>query len=183
MKILVCFESYSHCAGAARIVTRGGIIPRAPKSPNNVTSIFFNTCICFRKTSGSNKGGAKLTSCPGRHLTSLRPWVQASGGSEPEEKAMPTFFIERRSVQIECECCRYVLVATQDEERLGLSEGSDLLLPVYPIKKRRCAHCCFQVAYLKHWRGSSSHTFKYITDILPMQEVINPYPALATFKS
>ena len=31
--------------------------------------------ICFRKTSGSNRTwGAKIASCPGRHLTSLRPW-------------------------------------------------------------------------------------------------------------
>jgi len=30
--------------------------------------------IWFRKISGSNMGGTKLASCPGRHLTSLRPW-------------------------------------------------------------------------------------------------------------
>jgi len=38
--------------------------------------------ICFSNTSGSNMGGAKLASCPGPHLTSLRPcWAvtQARG--------------------------------------------------------------------------------------------------------
>jgi len=48
----------------------------APKSPNNVTSTFFNAVgyICFRKTCYRH-GGAKLASCPGRHLISLRPFV------------------------------------------------------------------------------------------------------------
>ena len=30
-------------------------------------------CICFRKTSGSDMGGIRFASCPGRYLTSLRP--------------------------------------------------------------------------------------------------------------
>jgi len=45
--------------------------------------------IYFRKTSGSNMGGAKLASCPGRHLTLLHPCIagtfrrptQSSGAS------------------------------------------------------------------------------------------------------
>ena len=31
--------------------------------------------ICFRKSSRFEHGGAKLASCPGRHLTPLRPWL------------------------------------------------------------------------------------------------------------
>ena len=44
---------------------KGATIPRVPKSPNNVTSTFFNIVqhICFRKTSGWNMGGAQLVSC------------------------------------------------------------------------------------------------------------------------
>ena len=44
-----------------------------PKSHNNVTSTFFNTftskCLRFER------GGTKLASFPGRHLTSLRLWL------------------------------------------------------------------------------------------------------------
>jgi len=47
----------------------------SPKSPNNVTSTSIQY-ICFRKTSGSNMGGAKLASFPGRHITSLRLWTK-----------------------------------------------------------------------------------------------------------
>jgi len=34
--------------------------------------------ICFQKDHRIEHGGAKLASCPGRHLTSLRPWRQCS---------------------------------------------------------------------------------------------------------
>ena len=50
----------------------------APKSPNNVTSTFFNTVHLLWKELRFEHGGAKLASCPGRHLTSLRPWVWIS---------------------------------------------------------------------------------------------------------
>jgi len=59
---------------------RGGAIPRAPshyggakrlqgapKSPNNVTSAFFNTVNVLPKDLIFERGGAKLASCPGRH--------------------------------------------------------------------------------------------------------------------
>jgi len=49
----------------------------APKSPNNVTSTFFNTVHLLQKDLMFEHGGAKLVSCPGRHLTSLRPWLSA----------------------------------------------------------------------------------------------------------
>jgi len=45
----------------------------APKLPNNVTSTFFNTVYLLWKTCFEH-GGPKLASCPGRHLTSSRPW-------------------------------------------------------------------------------------------------------------
>jgi len=45
----------------------------APKSPNNITSTFFNTVHLLAKDLSFDHGGAKLASCPGRHLTSLRP--------------------------------------------------------------------------------------------------------------
>jgi len=45
----------------------------SPKSPNNVTSAFFNTINLLLKDFRLEHGGAKLASCPGRHLTSLRP--------------------------------------------------------------------------------------------------------------
>jgi len=43
-----------------------------PKSHNNVTSTFFNTLHLLPKYLMFERGGAKLASCPGRHLTSLR---------------------------------------------------------------------------------------------------------------
>jgi len=43
---------------------------KAPTMSQVLSSIQY---ICFGRTSGSNMGGAKLASCPGRHLTTLRP--------------------------------------------------------------------------------------------------------------
>jgi len=37
---------------------------------------FFNTVHVFPKDLRFEHGGAKLDSCPGRHLTSLRPWLK-----------------------------------------------------------------------------------------------------------
>jgi len=43
------------------------------KSPNNVTSTFFNTVYLLPKNLRFEHGGTKLVSCPGRHPTSLLP--------------------------------------------------------------------------------------------------------------
>jgi len=57
----------------------GGTIPRAPNDyggaeiPNNITSTFFSAEHLFPRDLRFEHGGAKLASCPGRHLTSLRP--------------------------------------------------------------------------------------------------------------
>ena len=48
---------------------------RSPKSHNNVTSTFFNTLHLLPKYLTFERGGAKLASFPGRHLTSLCPWL------------------------------------------------------------------------------------------------------------
>jgi len=59
-------------------VTRGHNCPGAeslrgaPKSPKNVTGTFFNTAHLLPKDLRFKHGGAKLASCPGRHLTSVR---------------------------------------------------------------------------------------------------------------
>ena len=45
----------------------------APKSPKNIASTFFNAVNLLPKELRFKYGGAKLASCPGRHLTSLRP--------------------------------------------------------------------------------------------------------------
>ena len=52
---------------------RGAQFPRAPKGPDSVTSTFLNTVHLFLKDHRFEHGGANLASCPGRHLTSLRP--------------------------------------------------------------------------------------------------------------
>jgi len=59
-----------------RQITVGGAewLRGAPKSPNDVTSTFFNTVHLLPKDLSFEHGGAKLASCPGRHSTSLRPW-------------------------------------------------------------------------------------------------------------
>jgi len=49
------------------------ITARAPKSPQNVTSTFFNTVNLLPKELRFEYAGAKFASCPGRHITSLRP--------------------------------------------------------------------------------------------------------------
>jgi len=49
------------------------LLQEAPKSPNNVTSTFFNTANLLLKELSFDRGGAKLAFCPGRHLTTLFP--------------------------------------------------------------------------------------------------------------
>ena len=46
----------------------------ALKNPKNVTSTFFITSHLLQKDLRFENGGVKLATCPGRHLTSLRPW-------------------------------------------------------------------------------------------------------------
>jgi len=88
LRLMFFFTSEDHCP---RGVTRGdgdkeGIILRAPnpygraellleasKSPNDVTSTFFHAVNLLPKELRFDHGGAKLASCPGPHLTSLRP--------------------------------------------------------------------------------------------------------------
>jgi len=85
------FHNSTLYIGITRGVTRGGkgdAIPRAlnhwggvewlrgaPNSPNNITSTFFNEVHLLPRDLRFEHGDAKLVSCPGRHLTSLRPWV------------------------------------------------------------------------------------------------------------
>jgi len=54
---------------------KGGRMPLAPKSPNNVASTFFSTAHLLPKDFRFKHGGAKLVSCRGRHLTLVRPWL------------------------------------------------------------------------------------------------------------
>jgi len=60
---------------------KGGTVSResnhwvAPKSPNNVASVFFNTVLLLPKDLRFEHGGAKLASWPGCHLTSIHPCV------------------------------------------------------------------------------------------------------------
>ena len=70
------------CTAVVRGVTRGArgaqlpgrrTIMGTPKNPNNVTSTFFNRRFASERRQ-VRTWGAKLASCPGRHLTSLRPW-------------------------------------------------------------------------------------------------------------
>ena len=49
---------------------------RGAESPNNVTSTFFSTVHLLPKDFTLEHGGARLVSWSGRHLTSLRPWIQ-----------------------------------------------------------------------------------------------------------
>jgi len=44
-----------------------------PKNPNNVTGTFFNTVHLLPEDLRFENGGAKLASCRGPHLNSLRP--------------------------------------------------------------------------------------------------------------
>ena len=54
---------------------------RASKCPTNVTSTFFNTLHWVPKDLRFEHGCAKPASCPGRHLTSLRPCSYAESES------------------------------------------------------------------------------------------------------
>jgi len=62
--------------GGAELLLGRRITAGTPKSPNNVTSTFFNTVNFLSKELRFDHEGAKFVFCPGRHLTSLRPWPQ-----------------------------------------------------------------------------------------------------------
>jgi len=51
----------------------GDRITAETKSPDNVTSTFFNRVYLLPKDLSFEHGGTKLASCPGPHITSLRP--------------------------------------------------------------------------------------------------------------
>jgi len=48
----------------------------APKSPSNVASTLFNTARLLPKNLRFKHGVDKLVSFHGRHLSSVRPWLQ-----------------------------------------------------------------------------------------------------------
>ena len=80
--------------GPRRVVSRGKRIvtlPQAPKSPNSVTSTSVNTVHSLPKHLRFEHGSAKLVSCPGRHLTSLRLWVHDHHSSMRTPSSPPTF--------------------------------------------------------------------------------------------
>ena len=73
---------------------KGGTIPRAPKFPNDITSIFFNTVHLLPKDLRFEHGGAKLVSCPMHHLTSLRPAPTATPATtEKVFQSLQTFSV------------------------------------------------------------------------------------------
>jgi len=59
--------------GGAEILRGRRMIAGTPKNPNNVTRTFFNAVHFLPEVLRFENGGAKLASCPGRNLTSLRP--------------------------------------------------------------------------------------------------------------
>ena len=64
-----------------KVVTRagkGGTIPWAPKSPNDVTSSFFNTANFLSERPQVRTWGRQSVFFPRRHLTLLRPCYQHS---------------------------------------------------------------------------------------------------------
>jgi len=61
----------------------------APKSPNNLTSTFLNTVHFLPIDLSFKHGGAKLASCPARHLTSLRAWVETVLSIQQERTTYP----------------------------------------------------------------------------------------------
>ena len=85
-----------HYGGVESLQGRSELLLEAPKSPNNVTSTFFNTVNLPSKELRFDHRGAKLRPwrrrfdqrgaefvfCPGRHLTSLRPWWWLIQGKE-----------------------------------------------------------------------------------------------------
>jgi len=76
-------DGEKHARRAYREGCKGGTI--ATKSPNNVASASFNTAHLFQKDLRFEHEGAKLASCPGRHLTSVHPCMHGrrlNGGTK-----------------------------------------------------------------------------------------------------
>ena len=75
-----------HCRGVTRAVRVAQFPGRrinmgGAENPNSITSAFFNAMHLIPKDLRFEHGGAKVASCPGRHLTSLR---LGCTGSMPE---------------------------------------------------------------------------------------------------
>jgi len=66
------------------------MITGAPKNPNNFTHTFFNTVHLLPEDLRFENGGAKLASCPGRYLTSLRP---CQSGDQFRQEIHPLTFV------------------------------------------------------------------------------------------
>jgi len=62
---------------------------RSAKNPNDVTRTFFNTVHLLPEDLRFENGGAKLASCPGRHLTSLSP---CQSGDQFRQETHPLTF-------------------------------------------------------------------------------------------
>jgi len=67
------FPGHRATMGASNHYEERRMTAGAPKSPNNVTSTFFSRVHLLPKDLKFEHGGAKLASCPGLCLTSLRP--------------------------------------------------------------------------------------------------------------
>jgi len=89
-----------------RRITAGGAkwLREAPKSPNNIVGIFFNTVHLLPKYLRYEHRGAKAALCPGRHQTSLRPWTRQSNSCS--------------TLAPRCKICSYDEEATETKWRL-----------------------------------------------------------------
>ena len=76
LSLRVCSSQRRNEGGQRDHNAPGAVHWRAPISLNNITSTFFSTVHLLRKTLGSNVRAPDLLLCPGRHLTSVRPWKQ-----------------------------------------------------------------------------------------------------------
>jgi len=77
-------EAPNHCGGRRMGAGVG-------KDPKNVkSSTFFNTVHLLPKDLSFEHGGAKLASCPGRHLTSLRLCLPSTVSQLASFRRLPT---------------------------------------------------------------------------------------------
>ena len=81
---------------------KGVIIPRAPidcgrcRKVLTMSQVLFNTVHLLPKDLRFENGGAKLVSCPGRHLTSLRPCMWGAAAANEQRHVL---HLRRRSMK------------------------------------------------------------------------------------
>jgi len=102
----------------------------APKSPNNATCTFLNIVHLLPKVLRFEHEGVKFASCPGRYLTSLRPWTHELFPG-PIKKTIVLSCSLYRSTPIICRLFDiHIVILLKCFHKKGLTGHDDVITPL-----------------------------------------------------